>query len=29
VTDGNCREAVLSNAPETTNGYFVVPKVIE
>ncbi|NKB20610.1 MAG: Asp-tRNA(Asn)/Glu-tRNA(Gln) amidotransferase subunit GatC [Alphaproteobacteria bacterium] len=29
VTDGDCRDDVLSNAPETTNGYFVVPKVIE
>ena len=29
VTDGNCRDDVLSNAPQTSNGYFVVPKVIE
>ena len=29
VTDGDCRDAVLSNAPETTDGFFVVPKVIE
>jgi aspartyl-tRNA(Asn)/glutamyl-tRNA(Gln) amidotransferase subunit C len=29
VTDGDCREAVLSNAPKTTKGYFVVPKVIK
>ena len=29
VTDGECRDAVLSNAPETTDGFFVVPKVIE
>jgi len=29
VTDGGCREAVLSNAPETRDGFFVVPKVIE
>jgi aspartyl-tRNA(Asn)/glutamyl-tRNA(Gln) amidotransferase subunit C len=29
VTDGNCRDAVLSNAPETRDGFFVVPKVIE
>lgn len=29
VTDGGCRDAVLSNAPETKDGFFVVPKVIE
>ena len=29
VTDGNCRDAVLSNAPATRDGFFVVPKVIE
>ncbi len=29
VTDGGCRDAVLSNAPETRDGFFVVPKVIE
>ena len=29
VTDGDCREEVLSNAPKTKKGYFVVPKVIE
>ncbi len=29
VTDGDCRDAVLSNAPETRDGFFVVPKVIE
>lgn len=29
VTDGNCRDAVLSNAPESRDGFFVVPKVIE
>ena len=29
VSDGDCRDEVLSNAPETKNGYFVVPKVIE
>ena len=29
VTDGDRRDAVLSNAPETRDGFFVVPKVIE
>ncbi len=29
VTDGNCAEAVLANAPEETQGFFVVPKVVE
>ena len=29
VTDGNCREAVLANAPEAQHGFFAVPKVIE
>ncbi|MCS6879447.1 MAG: Asp-tRNA(Asn)/Glu-tRNA(Gln) amidotransferase subunit GatC [Geminicoccaceae bacterium] len=29
VTDGNCREAILANAPERENGYFVVPRVVE
>jgi aspartyl-tRNA(Asn)/glutamyl-tRNA(Gln) amidotransferase subunit C len=29
VTDGDCLDAVLSNAPETRDGFFVVPKVIE
>jgi aspartyl-tRNA(Asn)/glutamyl-tRNA(Gln) amidotransferase subunit C len=29
VTDGNCREAVLGNAPRSTRGFFAVPKVIE
>ncbi len=29
VTDGDCRDAVLANAPETTEGFFVVPKVVE
>ena len=29
VTDGHCREKVLANAPETDEGYFVVPKVVE
>ena len=29
VTDGNTPEAVVHNAPETTSGFFVVPKVVE
>ena len=29
VTDGDRRDDVLANAPETTDGYFVVPKVVE
>ena len=29
ITDGDCRDQVLANAPETADGFFVVPKVIE
>ena len=29
VNDGNCAEEVMANAPEETQGYFVVPKVVE
>ncbi len=29
VTDGGRREDILKNAPETHDGYFVVPKVVE
>ncbi len=29
VTDGACPDKVLANAPEETQGYFVVPKVVE
>lgn len=29
VTDGDCRDKVLANAPEMAEGFFVVPKVIE
>ncbi|GIX17577.1 MAG: aspartyl/glutamyl-tRNA(Asn/Gln) amidotransferase subunit C [Rhodothalassiaceae bacterium] len=29
VTDGNCREDILANAPERVDGFFAVPKVIE
>ncbi len=29
VADGNCREAILANAPEREDGFFVVPRVVE
>lgn len=29
VTDGGCRDAVLANAPEAEDGFFLVPKVVE
>ena len=29
VTDGNRLDDVLSNVPEGTSGFFVVPKVVE
>jgi len=29
VTDGNCIDAVLSNAPEKAHNMFSVPKVVE
>ena len=29
VTDGNCRDRILANAPEAAAGFFAVPKVIE
>ena len=29
VTEGNDADAVLKNAPQTQDGYFLVPKVIE
>ena len=29
VTDGACPDKVLANAPEETQGFFVVPKVVE
>ena len=29
VTDGDCREAILDNAPYAAKGFFVVPKVVE
>ncbi|GBR19668.1 glutamyl-tRNA amidotransferase subunit C [Komagataeibacter nataicola NRIC 0616] len=29
VTDGNCRDAVLSNAPDGVGPFYTVPKVVE
>jgi aspartyl-tRNA(Asn)/glutamyl-tRNA(Gln) amidotransferase subunit C len=29
VTDGNYQDKVLSNAPNSEDGFFVVPKVVE
>ena len=29
VTDGDCRDDVLANAPGAEHGFFAVPKVIE
>ena len=29
VTDGDCVEKVLANAPRADKGFFVVPKVVE
>jgi len=29
VTDGDCRDAILKNAPQTARGFFAVPKVVE
>ena len=29
VTDGDCRDDVLANAPAAEHGFFAVPKVIE
>jgi aspartyl-tRNA(Asn)/glutamyl-tRNA(Gln) amidotransferase subunit C len=29
VTDGNCRDAVLGNAPAAAKGFYTVPKVVE
>jgi len=29
VTDGDCQDAVLANAPEALEGFYVVPKVVE
>jgi aspartyl-tRNA(Asn)/glutamyl-tRNA(Gln) amidotransferase subunit C len=29
VTDGDCPEAILGNAPHAARGFFTVPKVVE
>ncbi|MBI1339731.1 Asp-tRNA(Asn)/Glu-tRNA(Gln) amidotransferase subunit GatC [bacterium] len=29
VTDGGIRDQVLANAPQTSDGFFIVPKVVE
>jgi aspartyl-tRNA(Asn)/glutamyl-tRNA(Gln) amidotransferase subunit C len=29
VTDGECRDAILGNAPRAARGFFTVPKVVE
>jgi aspartyl-tRNA(Asn)/glutamyl-tRNA(Gln) amidotransferase subunit C len=29
ITDGNCRDAILGNAPQSARGFFTVPKVVE
>ena len=29
ITDGECQDKILSNAPEAYHGSFVVPKVVE
>jgi aspartyl-tRNA(Asn)/glutamyl-tRNA(Gln) amidotransferase subunit C len=29
VIDGDCREAILGNAPRSARGFFAVPKVVE
>ena len=29
VTDGDCRDDILANAPAAEHGFFAVPKVIE
>ncbi len=29
VTDGGCRDQVLANAPDSEDGFFAVPKVVE
>jgi aspartyl-tRNA(Asn)/glutamyl-tRNA(Gln) amidotransferase subunit C len=29
VTDGDCRDNILANAPDAQHGFFAVPKVIE
>lgn len=29
INDGDCRDDILANAPQTDGGFFVVPKVVE
>ncbi len=29
VTDGDCRDKILANAPAAAHGFFTVPKVVE
>ena len=29
VTDGDCRDKILANAPDATHDFFAVPKVVE
>ena len=29
VTDGDCREAILGDAPRAVRGFYTVPKVVE
>jgi aspartyl-tRNA(Asn)/glutamyl-tRNA(Gln) amidotransferase subunit C len=29
ITDGNCRDRILANAPDPAAGFFTVPKVVE
>ncbi|MFP4098835.1 MAG: Asp-tRNA(Asn)/Glu-tRNA(Gln) amidotransferase subunit GatC [Alphaproteobacteria bacterium] len=29
INDGKCTDEILANAPESTQGYFVVPKIVE
>lgn len=29
ITDGDCRDKVLANAPDREDGFYAVPKVIE
>ena len=29
VTDGDCQERVLANAPDRVSGFYAVPKVVE
>ena len=29
ITDGNCRDKILANAPDAAHGFFTVPKVVE